>query len=54
MLGVRTFYGPGLCSPTFTVEVAVADSLGYVLELYILTCVKVGNGARDLEYAVVC
>lgn len=48
MLGVRTFYGPGLCSPTFTVEVAVSDGLGNVPELYILACVKVGYGACDL------
>ncbi len=48
MLGVRTFYGPGLCSPAFTVEVAVSDSLGNVLELYVLACVKVGDGACDL------
>jgi len=34
-----------LCSPIFSVEVAVANGLGYVVRLYLLACFKVGNGA---------
>lgn len=34
-----------LFSPGGPVEVAVADGLGNVLELYVLALVKVGNGA---------
>ena len=34
-----------LCAPTFTVEVAVAYCLGYVVALNLFACLKVGNGA---------
>ena len=41
-------------SPGLTVEVAVADGFGNVLELDALAAVKVGYGAGNLQYAVVC
>ena len=43
-----------LRAPGFSVEIAVAYGFGYVLELDVLATFKVGNGAGNLEYAVIC
>ena len=42
-----------LRSPTFPVEIAVADSFGNVVALDIFACLKVGDGSGDLHNAVV-
>ena len=43
-----------LSAPAFPVKVTVAYCLGYVLELYVLTAVEVGDSAGYLQYAVIC
>ena len=48
LFAFRVVEAVALCAPGFSVKVAVADGLGYVLELYVLTTVKVGNGTGNL------
>ena len=45
---VRDVYLGTLRTPRFSVEVAVTDGFCYVLELYVLATVEVGNGAGYL------
>ena len=54
LFAVRGIELVALCAPGFTVKVAVTYGLGYVLELDVLAAFKVGYGAGDLEYAVIC
>ena len=48
LTAVRAVDLVSLRAPRFSVEVAVTNGLGYVLELDVLAAFKVGNGAGNL------